>query len=335
LANLTLDGLQKLLAQHFPAKTVKGKKCNPRVNMVRYADDFIITGKTKEILENEVKPLVEKFLKQRGLELSREKTKITHIDDGFDFLAQNLRRYKGKLIVKPSGQSVKTFLDNIRTIIKANKTIPQAKLIKMLNPKILGWANYHKHVVSTETFDAVKNEIWKALWQWARRRHSEKRLTWIKAKYFKSRWGNQWIFGCETDDENYRTSKQKPLLQIIYPTKLQVVRHRKIVGEANPFDPQWDIYFEERQFRKIYNHLKGRGKLLSLWNEQKGYCPICYQRITQQSGWHVHHILERSKGGDNTQANLVMLHPNCHRQIHAQKKMDSCETGFHRRLKEA
>jgi RNA-directed DNA polymerase len=103
LANMTLDGLEKLLSEHFPrGKWKDGKPWRPKVNMVRYADDFIITGDSKELLENEVRPLVEQFLTQRGLTLSADKTCITHIDQGFDFLGQNLRKYDGKPLVKPS-----------------------------------------------------------------------------------------------------------------------------------------------------------------------------------------------------------------------------------------
>src|SRR5215472_14182970 len=104
LANLALDGLEALLKEHF------GKRNSNKVNVVRYADDFIITGASKELLEKKVKPLVEGFLAERGLRLSPEKTKITHIDDGFDFLGQNVRKYDGKLIIKPSKPNVASFL---------------------------------------------------------------------------------------------------------------------------------------------------------------------------------------------------------------------------------
>ena len=105
LANLTLDGLEPLLKEKFSAT----RQFNPKVNLVRYADDFIITGATKEVLENEVRPLVEQFLRNRGLQLSPEKTCITHIEHGFDFLGQNLRKFDGKLIIRPSRKKTRTF----------------------------------------------------------------------------------------------------------------------------------------------------------------------------------------------------------------------------------
>lgn len=140
LANMVLDGLEPMLLKQYVKKNWNKQK----VNIVRYADDFVITGASKEVLENEVRPMIEKFLAQRGLELSPEKTKITHIDEGFDFLGANIRKYKDKLIIKPAKENVKTFLSKLRKLIKSNKTLEQEILINLLNPMIVGWANYHK-----------------------------------------------------------------------------------------------------------------------------------------------------------------------------------------------
>src|SRR5438445_3175855 len=153
LANLALDGLERTLRQEFPNKGVKALGgLNKQVNLVRYADDFIITGISKEVLENEVKPLVVEFMRERGLELSEEKTVITHIEEGFDFLGQNVRKYDGKFLTRPAKKNVKTFLTNVRKVIKANKQATTYGLIALLNPKIRGWANYHRHAASKETF---------------------------------------------------------------------------------------------------------------------------------------------------------------------------------------
>jgi len=185
LANLTLDGLEDLLAKTFYRTSVKGRMANPKVRLVRYADDFIITGCSKELLEREVKPLVEDFLKTRGLELSQEKTRITHIEEGFDFLGQNIRKYDGKLLIKPAKKNVKAFLTKVREIVKAHKTAKQADVIKMLNPVIKGWADYHRHIVASEVFSSVDSQIWRLLWRWAKRRHPNKGARWIRAQYFK------------------------------------------------------------------------------------------------------------------------------------------------------
>src|SRR6266480_5600852 len=144
---MTLDGLERMLMQHFPkVKTGKGAL----VNFVRYADDFLVTGRTKELLAQEVQPLSEEFLRERGLQLSPEKTLITHIEDGFDFLGQNVRKYqtgkRHKLLTTPSKKNVKAFSEKVREIMKANKALPAGKLIAKLNPIVRGWANYHRHI---------------------------------------------------------------------------------------------------------------------------------------------------------------------------------------------
>src|SRR5467141_1312607 len=141
LANCALDGLSQLLQEKYPAKrrlkSLGGSY--PSINFIRYADDFVVTSKSKDLLEGEVQPLVEQFLQQRGLKLSPTKTVTTHVEKGFDFLGQNVRRYpNGKLLIKPSKKNVKTFLAGIRATIKAGLGMSAADLIDQLNPKIRG-----------------------------------------------------------------------------------------------------------------------------------------------------------------------------------------------------
>jgi RNA-directed DNA polymerase len=182
LANLTLDGLETLLHSHHPKTTRQGKAA--KVNLVRYCDDFIITGCSKELLEHEVKPLVEQFLQERGLSLSQEKTSITHIEDGFDFLGFRIRKYKRKLLTTPSKQSVKSFLTKVRAMIRGNRQASAGRLIQLLNPVIRGWAHYYQHSASKHTFAAVDHAIFQALWRWAKRRHPGKSCRWIKDHYY-------------------------------------------------------------------------------------------------------------------------------------------------------
>jgi hypothetical protein len=130
------------------------------------------------------------FLQERGLELSPTKTVITHVEKGFDFLGQNVRRYpNGRLFTKPSKKNVKTFLAGIRTTIKAALGMSAADLIEELNPKVRGWANYHRHVVSKRTFSRVDTAIFSCLWRWARRRHPDKNLGWTKRNTLRSTGG--------------------------------------------------------------------------------------------------------------------------------------------------
>ena len=305
LANLVLDGLEKKLRTH------KGKQ--GLVNLVRYADDFIITGRTKELLENEVMPIVEAHLKERGLELSPEKTKLTHIDEGFDFLGQNVRKYKGKLLIKPSRKKVHSFLDKVRETIKHNATTKAGELIRILNPVIRGWANYHQHVVSKVAFNAVDSAIFKKLWQWAKRRHPNKNRWWIKSKYFTTIGNDNWVFSGTIKGRDGKPRK----LRLMNAASVPIKRHIKIKAEANPYDPMWEAYFERRLDVQMQNDLKGYKKLLRLWIEQNGLCPICDEKITKITGWHSHHIIHRVHGGADGNINRILLHPNCHRQVHS------------------
>ena len=151
LMNMTLDGLERVLHDRLPTRTkVNGRIHFNKLNFVRYADDFIITGESPEFLKYKVLPIVREFLTERGLQLSEEKTLITHISDGFDFLGKNIRKYNGKLLIKPSKASVKAFLSKVRDIIKSNKSAKQEMLIRRLNPVIRGWVNNQRYVVSSE-----------------------------------------------------------------------------------------------------------------------------------------------------------------------------------------
>src|ERR1035437_9954972 len=152
--------------------------------MVRYADDFGITGASKEVLETDVRPWIEAFLAQRGLQLSLEKTRVTHIDKGFDFLGWNFRKYGGKLLIKPSRKNAKAFYDKVREVIKSHLMVKQAVLIKKLNSILRGWAQYHHPVVAKETFSKLDSLIYWRLVRWTRRRHPKKSSTWCFQKYW-------------------------------------------------------------------------------------------------------------------------------------------------------
>ncbi len=233
---LTLSGLEKAILN----ATSKRKD---KVHFSIYADDFIITGSSKEVLETKVKPLVVSFLHERGLELSQEKTKITHIDDGFDFLSTNVRKYKGKCITKPSKDSVKRFLGDIRYTIKSNPTAKPENLIYLLNPKIRGWVNYHRFSCAKRTFSYVDHCIYEALWRWAHRRHSRKSSPWLKKKYFRSQGLRDWIFFAKNSKE-YSTSE---FVDLFRASSVAVKRHIKIIAEATPYDPSFTEYFEKRK----------------------------------------------------------------------------------------
>ena len=247
LANMTLDGLERALHRAFPRKDLgRGRgKYNPKVNLVRYADDFIITGASREVLEYEVRPLVEQFLAVRGLKLSSEKTRISHINDGFAFLGQHLRKYHGKLLVTPSRRNVHAFLEKVRTIIRVNKATSQAELIYALNRVLLGWVMYHRHVVATRTFRKIDHVLWHRLWRWARRRHQEKTADWVLHRYWHPVDGRSWRFAADVGD---RTPEGRvEWLPLVCANKTAIRRHLKIRAKANPYDPSWRAYFHGRR----------------------------------------------------------------------------------------
>jgi RNA-directed DNA polymerase len=315
LANCALDGLERLLKKKFPANrplpSLGGKL--PCVNLIRYADDFVITGRTKELLEGEVKPLVEQFLQKRGLELSPTKTVITHVEQGFDFLGQNVRKYpNGKLLIKPSKKNVKTFLDGIRKTIKAALGMSAAELIDWLNPKIRGWANYHRHVVSKRVFRYVDHATFISLWQWARRRHPEKSRGWLKQKYFERHGLNNWCFFGESCDAEGIPHK----VRLLFASRIPIRRHVKVKSEANPYDPACETYFEKREGDHMAETFRGTRTLRFLWYFQRGICPVCSTKITRITGWRLHYRVPRVMGGSTSADNRVLLHPECHDGVH-------------------
>jgi RNA-directed DNA polymerase len=244
-----------------------------------------------------------------------EKTKVTHIAEGFDFLGWNFRKYDGKLLIKPSKKNVKAFLGKIRETVKGNKAAKQENLIGLLNPMIRGWANYHKETVAKETFAKVRREVWKVVWQWATRRHPNKGLHWIKERYFKPDGKREWIFTAKVKDKDGKPRE----VRLVQANDIKIERYIKIKGEANPFDPAQEAYFESRLGQKMEGNLKGKTQWLRLWWRQDKECPQCHEKITKETGWNIHHILPKSEGGGENMSNLALLHPNCHRQIHSQK----------------
>ncbi|MGN8143073.1 group II intron reverse transcriptase/maturase [Pseudomonas sp. 22105] len=309
LANMVLDGLESQLKRHLGV--TKAKKL--KINVVRYADDFVITGNSKEMLESEIRPWVEQFLAVRGLQLSLEKTRVVHIDEGFDFLGWNFRKYDGKLLIKPSKKNVKAFYRKVKDVISTNKTAKQEDLIQRLNPILRGWAMYHQPVVAKKAFSRMDNSVFHALWRWAKRRHPNKSLEWVRRGYFQPHEGRSWVFATTT----MRTDGTKAIAPLYSIASTAIERHRKVSGEYNPFDPSMEEMGEKLRMVRMLKKLKYRKQIVSLFQSQKGLCPLCKQPITKESGWHDHHVIHRSQGGGDTLDNRVLLHPVCHQQLHS------------------
>ena len=307
LANMALDGLEAILKNE---KSLRGKK----VHLIRYCDDFVITGESKELLEQKVKPLVTSFFQKRGLMLSKEKTKITHIEEGFEFLGQHVKKYGGtKLLIKPTNRSYKQLLSKLKATFKRHRTSTQEVLIRQLNPIIRGWCNYHRHVVSKITFKKLENELTWFLWRWMVRRHPSKSVRWINSKYFQHTVDGK-VFAVKV-----RKNGRQQMIPIENPAKIKIKRHVAIRAETNPFDPSWKEYLEKREQEKMKEQLRKRKKRFerAVWARQEGKCNICSQSFITSEVWHLHHIQPRSEGGKDTLSNLMMLHPDCHRQIHS------------------
>ena len=185
LANWTLNGLETELIAHLGAKFGKSKAGKLKVGVVRYADDFVLTSGSKELLEMEIKPWIEAFLAVRGLRLSSAKTKIVHIDEGFDFLGWNFRKYSGTLLIKPSKKNMKAFYEKLRKTISDNIGAKQENLIRLLNPMLRGWAQYHSPVVAKEAFSTMESLLYWRLRRWAMRRHPKKTDSWIRDRYWR------------------------------------------------------------------------------------------------------------------------------------------------------
>ena len=298
LANMALDGLEKLLYNRF-----KKKKPNAKINFIRYADDFIVTGVSKEILQNEVLPIIEQFMQERGLQLSKEKTIITHIEDGFDFLGQNIRKYNGKLLIKPSKKNTKAYLNKVRDIIKSNRTSTQEQLIRKLNPVIKGWSEYHKHIVSSKAFNRTDEEIYKALRRWALYRHPMKTKGWIARQYYHTIKNRKWTFAAPCKNS---AGKVKAYISLNYAVDTHIYRFTKVKSIANPFDKDWQQYFEEREGEKMLFSSKGRSALIKLWKSQNRLCPVCGDKITAETDYALHF----------KEIGRQMLHPRCHNKVH-------------------
>ncbi|MHC6181026.1 group II intron reverse transcriptase/maturase [Clostridium sp. JNZ X4-2] len=237
-ANMTLDGLEKVIQDKYHRNS-KGKienhyRAKTKVNLIRYADDFIITANSKEIAE-ELKTTVSQFLQSRGLALSEEKTAITHIDKGFDFLGWTFKKYRGKLIVKPSKSSIKNIIRRCSTIIlKEGKASTQSDLIRRLNQVIRGWTNYHKHVVASKAFSNINNTLYHLLQQWAKHRHPNKNKWWRLNKYWHERGWKRWLF--KTDEYS-----------LINLRRIKIVRHPKLQIKKTPFLDK--DYFDKRKIK--------------------------------------------------------------------------------------
>jgi RNA-directed DNA polymerase len=311
LANITLNGLERGLKQFLQRELGSRASARAKVNLVRYADDFVVTGDSKELLEALVKPWIAEFLRERGLQFSEEKTKIVHIDEGFDFLGWNFRKYGGKMLIKPSRKNVKALYGKVRDVIDSSLSVPTGVLINRLNPVLRGWAEYHKGVVAKATFSRLDHLIRWRLLRWGLRRHPRKTVQWVHNHYWLQLGTRRAMAATKADAQGDATT-----LVLYQLSDMKIVRHQKVNGDYNPFDPNWVLYGEQLQVTRMSQDLWDAQRL-KLWMQQGGRCALCEQSLDSTNAMDDHHIVYRMYGGSNALANRVLLHPACHRRVHA------------------
>ena len=234
LANLALDGLEEAVK----AGIRKGDK----VHFVRYADDFVVTCASRELLEQKIKPALTAFLQERGLELSEQKTVITHIQEGFDFLGHTVRKFGDKLLIGPAKSKLKALRVKIRELIQSALGYTQQQLIGKLNPLLRGWANYFRNGAAKRTFERVDTYVFERLWRWATRRHPNKSARFKKQKYFSAA-GKKWDFSVRIS----LAEGKSRVLKLYRAAQTKIQRHIKVRSEANPYDDTYTEYFRQRR----------------------------------------------------------------------------------------
>jgi RNA-directed DNA polymerase len=278
------------------------------INDVRWADDFIVTANSRQVREEPILPRITAFFAERGVRLSTAKPVTTPITDGFDCLGQTRRQHARrsgkppKLQITPSKGSFQGLKTKVKALCKQAVGATPARLIERLNPVLRGWANYHRHILGAETFAKLDSFVWRRRYRWAEQRHPDNTGRWITNRSFPHQVGESWRF----------TEPTSGLQLIRVQEAVTPQRHVKIKGDANPFAPQWEAYFQhhERQ-RALRTTAVFRAKIL---NQQTGGCPICRQVIQSGENLELHH--RDGNHQHNRRANLVFRHPTCHRQVH-------------------
>lgn len=314
LANIALNGLEKHLGVKYNSiGESKGKRI-----LVRYTDDFVILCESKDDALK-AQEIAEEWLKTRGLELSKEKTKIVHISEGFDFLGFNIRHYKVnntktgyKLLIKPSKKFVKNAKAKIREVFLRHHGQAVGILISRINPIIRGIAEYCRKVVSSEIFRSLDNYLFIRQRRYADRTHPKKSNKWKTGKYWGrlnlSRNGN-WDFG----DKSFGAY----MLKFSWS---KIERHSMVIKKSSPDDPKLRDYWDKRSKTKEkseaskYNKFKER-----IAQRQEHRCTVCGESLFNDEPIDLHHIIPKSEGGKDEIRNLIWVHRYCHHKIHHQK----------------
>jgi RNA-directed DNA polymerase len=306
LANVALDGMERL----FEAEDAKGrpkapalrKGLNKGIAVLRYADDFVTTAPTREVLETYARPRLEKFLHERGLALSEAKTRIVHVKEGFNFLGFHIRKFgkEGKLLTVPQKEKVLKHIRATRSYLDAHKQTPAGQVIRQLNPVIRGWANYYRHCAAKHVFQKVRHAQWQMLWIWAKRRHPRKRSKWVKVRYFRN--DSYWTFW-------------EGKAELVKPDATPITRFTKVTGKNSPYDPALRPYWTERKKQQVGRETYEKQRLM-LHQKQEYRCALCTIPFIAGENIETDHIIPTSQGGTDDINNKRLVHPWCHRQRH-------------------
>ena len=233
LCNMVLDGLEN--------RVIKGRnKKRRKLNVIRYADDFIVTGASPEILQCEIKPEIVCFLKERGLTLSPEKTQISQIDDGFDFLGFNFRKHKNKLLIKPARKKTTDLLSKLKVFFRNCLGRPFSAVLPKLNSILRGWAYAHRHVVAKDIMNFLDMEIFKGICKWLKTSNQSMKWSEIKQRYMGHHKGRLEI------GTLIANRRQRKWISLFKMADLSIHYHWKICGDANPYAPECQEYFKQR-----------------------------------------------------------------------------------------
>jgi len=238
------------------SREVQVRFCEGLAVKFRRSTLLVATAPTREQIEAIV-PTIEKWLKERGLVMHTEKTRIVSVQDGFNFLGFTVKHYKDKCLFQPQKEKVLVFLKEIRRWLKRNRSATAENVIRHLNPILIGWSNYYKHASSKETFNYVHNHIWNILWKWCLRRHSNKGKYWVRKKYFQNINNESWRFFSKVSNRHNKLD----VLWLYNMSHVRIERHVKICGNASPDDPTLQEYWKTRQQRG-----KGLMRLTAYWD---------------------------------------------------------------------
>lgn len=309
LANIALHGMEEELGVKYHLDRGNHILNRNSVGVVKYADDFVIVCKTKEeamSMYGKLKP----YLDKRGLTLAEDKTKVTHITEGFDFLGFNLKQYKTnkgmKLLIKPSLDSIKKAKKTIKEVFTQMRGKPVGDLIRKLNPIIRGTGNYWSTQVAKKIFQKIDMYIWIKVRKHLKVLHNNKPFKWIYSKYFKADYTgvskDRWIL---TDPHDNKT-------QLFRMNWIPIVRHTLIKYKNSPDDASLKEYFEKRNKKEfIRDNVLSRRKLAKRSNYK---CRICKQSLVGEETLKINRIVPIKLGGDEKYDNLELLHGSCHKQ---------------------